>query len=184
MRHYTPLPTPSADRHDKVRGRRSSDIVDHPTEVLATVRPVQTDYLARNKSKETTMPPAKKAAAAGATKVTAPGKTAAKVPTAKATAPKATAPQVTITLKQLAAQLAETQDLPKKQAEALLGELVAMATDHLKQGAKLRLTGLGTLQVRSRPARTGRNPATGATIQIAASKKIAFQPAKELKERV
>jgi DNA-binding protein HU-beta len=124
------------------------------------------------------MPPAKKAAAA-AKKVTTPGKAAAKAPAAKPAAP-----QATITLKQLAAQMAETQDLPKKQAEALLAELMVMATEHLKKGDKVRLTGLGTLQVRARPARTGRNPATGATIQIAASKKIAFQPAKELKESV
>lgn len=124
------------------------------------------------------MPPAKKAAPA-AKKVTAPGSTAVKAPAAKTAAP-----QVTVTLKQLAAQLAESQDLQKKQAEALLTELMAMATEHLQKGDKVRLTGLGTLQVRARPARTGRNPATGATIQIAASKKIAFQPAKELKESV
>jgi len=124
------------------------------------------------------MPPAKKAAPP-AKKMTAPGKTAAKAPAAKPATP-----QASITLKQLAAHLAESQALPKKQAEALLTELVAMATEHLKNGDKIRLTGLGTLQVRARPARTGRNPATGATIQIAASKKIAFQPAKELKESV
>jgi len=124
------------------------------------------------------MPPAKKAAPA-AKPIAAPGKTST-----KATATKSAAPQVTITLKQLAASLAESQDLPKKQAEAVLGELVALATQHLQNGDKLRLTGLGTLQVRARPARVGRNPATGATIQIAASKKIAFQPAKELKEAV
>ncbi len=119
------------------------------------------------------MPPATKTASAK--KITAPGKTVAAKPAA---------PQATITLKQLAAQLAESQDLPKKQAEALLGELVAMATDYLKKGDNIRLTGLGTLQVRARPARTGRNPGTGATIHIAASKKIAFQPAKELKDSV
>ena len=123
------------------------------------------------------MPTAKKPAAPA--KKAAPA--AAK--TAKAAAAKP-APQVTVTLKQLAVQLADSQALTKKQAEAMLGELVAMATEHLKKGDKIRLTGLGTLQVRARPARTGRNPATGATIQIAASKKIAFQPAKELKESV
>lgn len=108
------------------------------------------------------------------------------MPPAKNAVPAAKSATVaaTITLKQLAAQLAETQDLPKKQAEALLTELMAMTTEHLKKGNKVRLTGVGTLQVRARPARTGRNPATGATIQIAASKKIAFQPAKELKESV
>ena len=43
---------------------------------------------------------------------------------------------------------------------------------------------LGILQVRDRPARMGRNPATGAAVKIAASKKIAFRPSKELKEAV
>lgn len=120
--------------------------------------------------------------AAGASKAAPAAKGAAKA-AAKAPAPKA-AVQATVTLKQIAAQLAEGQSMPKKQAEALLGEFVATVTGHLKKGDKLRLTGLGTLQVRARPARTGRNPATGATIQIAASKKIAFTPAKELKESV
>lgn len=94
------------------------------------------------------------------------------------------AQRVTITLKQLAAPLAEMHGLAKRQVEALLSELVAVTTEHLRQGSKVRMTGLGTLQVRALPARTGRNPATGATIQIAASKKIAFQAAKELKESV
>ena len=61
---------------------------------------------------------------------------------------------------------------------------MALTTRHLKNDDKIRLTGLGILQVQNRPARTGRNPATGETIQIKASKKIAFRPAKELKETV
>ena len=44
--------------------------------------------------------------------------------------------------------------------------------------------GLGILQVRKRPARTGRNPATGEPIKIKASKKVAFRPAKDLKEAI
>jgi DNA-binding protein HU-beta len=96
---------------------------------------------------------------------------------------KATA-QITVTLRQIAAELAEAHDLPKKQAEAVLGDLVALATRHLKNGDKIRLTGLGILQVQKRAARMGRNPATGAAIQIAASQKIAFRPSKELKEVV
>jgi DNA-binding protein HU-beta len=72
----------------------------------------------------------------------------------------------------------------KKQAEAVLGDLVTLTTRHLKKGAKIRLTGLGILQVRKRAARMGRNPATGEAIKIKASKKIAFRPAKELKEAV
>jgi DNA-binding protein HU-beta len=94
------------------------------------------------------------------------------------------APQVTITLKQFAAELAEGHNLPKKVAEVVLADLVTLAAEHLKKGDKIRLTGLGILQVRVRPARMGRNPATGASIKIAASKKIAFRPAKELKEAI
>jgi DNA-binding protein HU-beta len=116
-----------------------------------------------------------KKAAATAKKAAAPPKKAA---VAKA------ATQTTITLKHLVANLAESHDLPKKQAEAVLGDLVALTTKHLKKGDKIRLTGLGILQVRSRPARMGRNPATGEAIKIKASKKIGFRPAKELKEAV
>jgi DNA-binding protein HU-beta len=145
--------------------------------------------------KEIVMPPAKKAApaarkvAAPAAKVAAPATKAAPpnkaaVPAKKVAAPAKAAPQVTITLKQIAAELAEGHDLPRKIAEAVLGDLVALATQHLKKGDKIRLTGLGILQVRAREARMGRNPATGASIKIAASKKIAFRPAKELKEAV
>jgi DNA-binding protein HU-beta len=147
------------------------------------------------------MPPPKKAAAA-TKKAAAPVKKAAAAakkaaPAAKKAAPAAkkaapagkkaaakAAPQVTITLKQIAAELAIGHDLPKKQAENLLGELVTLTTRHLVKGDKIRLTGLGILQVKSRGARMGRNPATGEAIQIKASKKIAFRPAKELKEAV
>jgi DNA-binding protein HU-beta len=138
------------------------------------------------------MPPAKKPAAL-TKKASASAKAAAPAQKAPAAAKKAAAPakktvpaapQVTVTLKHIAAELAETHDLSKKLAEALLGGLVTLATGHLKKGDKIRLTGLGILQVRARPARMGRNPATGASIKITASKKIAFRPAKELKEVV
>ena len=62
--------------------------------------------------------------------------------------------------------------------------MVALATRHLKGGDKIRLTGLGILHVRKRAARMDRNPATGEAIKIKASKKVAFRPAKELKEAV
>jgi DNA-binding protein HU-beta len=95
-----------------------------------------------------------------------------------------TTSSATVTLKQIAAQLAERQDLTKKQTEAILADLVALTARHLKKGARLRLTGLGILQVRHRAARMGRNPATGEAIRIKASKKIAFRPAKELKDSI
>jgi DNA-binding protein HU-beta len=132
------------------------------------------------------VPVAKKAPApakAAAAKKTAPAVKKAAAPAKKAV-PVRAVPQVTITLKQIAAQLAEGHDLAKKLTEALLGDLVTLTTQHLKNGDKIRLTGLGILQVRSREARMGRNPATGESIKIAASKKIAFRPAKELKEAV
>jgi DNA-binding protein HU-beta len=94
------------------------------------------------------------------------------------------APQATVTLKQMAAEVAEGHDLSKKQAEAALGALMTLATRHLQNGDKIRLTGLGILQVQNRPARMGRNPGTGEIIEIKASKKIAFRAAKELKEAV
>ena len=79
-------------------------------------------------------------------KAPAAAKSAAKYPKAAAPA-KAAAPQATVTLKHLAATLSESHDLPKKQAEAMLGELVGLVTKHLKKGDKIRLTGLGVLQV-------------------------------------
>ena len=103
---------------------------------------------------------------------------------AKKAAPAKSAAQATVTLKHLAASLADSHDIAKKQAEAVLGDLVTLTTRHLKKGDKIRLTGLGILQVRKRAARMGRNPATGETIKIKARKKIAFRPAKELKEAV
>jgi DNA-binding protein HU-beta len=131
------------------------------------------EQVAPNRPREIDMPPAKKAAPA-AKKAAASSKAAP----AKAVA------QATVTLKHLAAALADSHDLAKRQAEAVLGDLVTLATKHLKKGDKIRLTGLGILQVRSRAARMGRNPATGEAIKIKASKKIAFRPAKELKEAV
>ena len=98
-------------------------------------------------------------------------------------AKKAAAP-VTVTLKHLAATLSEEHEMSKKQAEAVLTDLVSNVTKHLKKGDRIRIVGLGILQVRKRAARMGRNPATGEQIHIKASKKVAFRPAKELKEAV
>ena len=66
----------------------------------------------------------------------------------------------------------------------MLGEMVEDLGKHLKKGARIRISGLGILQVRKRPARMGRNPATGEAIKIKASKKIAFRASKDLKEMV
>jgi DNA-binding protein HU-beta len=98
-------------------------------------------------------------------------------------AKKAASP-ATITLKHLAAALADDHELSKKAAEAILTDMLGKLTKHLKKGERIRIVGLGILQVRKRAARMGRNPATGEAIQIKASKKVAFRAAKELKEAV
>ena len=96
----------------------------------------------------------------------------------------ATATQAIVTLKHLAAEVADKHGLPKKQAETLLGEVVASIGKQLKKGSKIRIVGLGILQVRKRAARMGRNPQTGEAIKIKASKKIAFRAAKDLKDSI
>lgn len=90
----------------------------------------------------------------------------------------------TVPLSKVAAELAEKTGMTKKDATGALDEFIGLVVKHLKKGNKVRVTGLGIFQVRARPARMGRNPATGAAIEIKASKKIAFRAAKELKESV
>ena len=123
--------------------------------------------------------PAKKAAAAKSAAPRAAAK-AAKKP-AKASAEKASP---ILTLRNIAERLSETHEMPKRQANEMLTQVVELIARSLKKGEKIRLTGLGILQVRKRAARTGRNPQTGEPIKIKASKKIAFRPAKELKEAI
>ncbi len=113
---------------------------------------------------------------ATATKAKAPAKAAAT--TAKTPA------NPTVTLKQISAEVAEKHELTKKQANQITDELVAHIVKNLKKGNRIRMAGLGILQVKKRAARMGRNPATGEQIKIPAKKKIAFRAAKELKEAV
>lgn len=101
---------------------------------------------------------------------------------AKATAAKAKVE--TVSLRQLAVQLAEKNEMTNKQANKIMDDFVGLVTKHLKKGVRIRLTGLGILQVRKRAARMGRNPATGEAIKIKASKKVAFRAAKDLKEAI
>lgn len=124
--------------------------------------------------------PAKKAPAkkAAVKKVAAPKAAAKKAPY------KSSATGAIVTLKQIAADLANKYDLPKKTAEGVLTDLVGETTRHIKRGAKVRIPSFGILQVKKTKARTGRNPATGETIKIAAKKKVAFRVAKDLKEAV
>lgn len=90
----------------------------------------------------------------------------------------------TVTLKHLARDIAEKHEITKKESEALLGDMVALIVKQLKRGQRVRLGGLGIIQVRKRAARVGRNPATGEKIKIKASKRVAFRALKELKESI
>ncbi len=87
----------------------------------------------------------------------------------------------TITRTHLAASLAAEYQLSKRAGQAFLDDLVGLITKHLKRGERIRIAGLGVLQVRKRAARMGRNPATGEAIKIRASKKVAFRASKQLK---
>lgn len=120
------------------------------------------------------------------TKAAPKTKAKAKAPAKAKAATKTAAPKATntVTLRHLGTALSETHDLPKKQANAVLEDMVALITKHLKKGDRIRIGGLGILQVRKRPARMGRNPATGEAIKIKASKKVAFRAAKDLKEQI
>jgi DNA-binding protein HU-beta len=116
----------------------------------------------------------------------APAKPAA---AAKGAAPKAAAAAKAvkvelITLRQLAAEIGEEHGLSQKQANGVLASTITAIGEHLKKGARIRIAGLGTLEVRKRAARMGRNPSTGEPIQIKASKKIAFRAAKDLSEAI
>jgi DNA-binding protein HU-beta len=131
--------------------------------------------------------PAKKSAksaapAAGrkASAKTSPAKSSQKAVAAPA---KASAASV-VTLKNLAEQIAEAHDLPRRAATAMLEDVVERVTAHLKRGERIRFGALGILEVRNRPARMGRNPATGEAVKIKASKKVAFRAAKALKEAI
>jgi DNA-binding protein HU-beta len=90
----------------------------------------------------------------------------------------------TIGNRQIAVAMAAKHSLTKKQANEIMDDLVVLVTKQLKKGVRIRLNGLGILQVRKRAARMGRNPATGEAIKIKASKKVAFRAAKELKKSV
>ncbi len=80
--------------------------------------------------------------------------------------------------------VAEKASLSKKDAAAAVDAVVASVTSALKKGDKVQLVGFGTFEVRKRAAKQGRNPRTGATMTIPASKVPAFKAGKALKDSV
>ena len=81
---------------------------------------------------------------------------------------------------QLITDIAAATDLSKTSVRAVLDQLAQIAADELEHSGEITLPGLGKLKVGERPARTGRNPQTGASIQIAAKKVVEYVPAKAL----
>ena len=82
----------------------------------------------------------------------------------------------------LVTKIAEKSGLSKKQAEQALGAFIDSVTEALKEGDKVQLMGFGTFEVKERAARTGRNPSTGETIEIPASKTPTFKAGKGLRD--
>lgn len=80
--------------------------------------------------------------------------------------------------------IATQADLSKAKAAEAVDAFVEAVTTSLKKGKDVTLVGFGTFTISKRVARTGRNPQTGATIKIAASKAPKFRPGKSLKDAV
>ncbi|AMW85743.1 MULTISPECIES: HU family DNA-binding protein [Pseudomonas] len=89
-----------------------------------------------------------------------------------------------ITKDQLIADLAESTGATKVQVRAVIEQLSQIVADQLENGGEITLPGVGKLKVTERPARTGRNPSTGAAIEIAAKKVIKLVVAKSLTDAV
>jgi len=85
---------------------------------------------------------------------------------------------------ELVESVAETADLSKAAAGKAVDAFIGAVTGALKNGDQVTIVGFGTFLVRERAARVGRNPQTGAEIQIAAAKVPAFKPGKALKDAV
>lgn len=85
---------------------------------------------------------------------------------------------------ELVASMAEKAELTKVDAEKALKAFIEVVTEEMKKGEKIQLVGFGTFEVSKRAARTGRNPQTGETIEIKASKAPKFKAGKALKDAV
>ncbi|WP_066696228.1 HU family DNA-binding protein [Sphingobium amiense] len=84
----------------------------------------------------------------------------------------------------LAEAVASAHDLSKADARKLVDAVIGAIADAAAKGDEVSLSGFGKFKVKDSPARQGRNPSTGATIEIAASKKLTFTPAKAVKDRL
>jgi len=86
------------------------------------------------------------------------------------------------TTNEIADKIAAEHKLSKTQGKAIVEEVIASITQAAVAGNEISLPGFGRFKIKETPPREGRNPATGATINIAAGKKLAFTLAKALKD--
>ncbi|PLR21921.1 integration host factor [Caulobacter zeae] len=84
----------------------------------------------------------------------------------------------------IAEALAADDKITKTQAKSLVDGVFKAIAEAATKGEEVSIPGFGKFKIQDKPARTGRNPATGAAVEIAASKKVAFTPAKQLKDAV
>jgi len=85
---------------------------------------------------------------------------------------------------ELAEQIATGQGMTKVDARKIIDAVFAAITEAAAKGDEIALNGFGKFKVKSSPARDGRNPATGEPMTIKASKKLAFTPAKAVKDKL
>jgi len=83
---------------------------------------------------------------------------------------------------EIADKIAAEQNLTKAQAKAIVESVFGQIAEAAKAGAETSVPSFGKFKVKETPERDGRNPATGATIKIAASKKLTFTPGKAVKD--
>lgn len=86
------------------------------------------------------------------------------------------------TANDIADKIAGDQKLTKAQAKAIVDSVFMQIAEAAKSGAETSVPGFGKFKVKETPEREGRNPATGATVRIAASRKLTFTPAKAVKD--
>ena len=85
---------------------------------------------------------------------------------------------------ELITAMVEESGLSKQDCETALNAFITATEKALKEGDKVQLVGFGSFEVKERAARTGKNPATGAEIEIPASKAPAFKPGKAFKDAI
>ncbi len=85
---------------------------------------------------------------------------------------------------ELVSSIADKTGLKKSEVEKVVKAFTETVADELKKGEKIQLVGFGTFEVAERPAREGRNPRTGETMKIAASKAPKFKAGKALKDSI